>query len=428
MRQLAVVALVAAAFSSSALAQNQLVNPSFGSGLSGWTPTGAATASFNSDDASGSAFSGSAMIGAGSGGAVGGLTQCVPAHVSVPFNLVFRTRLASGSSGDAGSGGVAFASYAFFSDAHCATPLPGADTSVTTTPTSSWSAASVVAVGRPAAPAGVGSALVTIGVQNHALGPFPIYEFDDVLFAPYRPITVTVPASASIHGQNNAFFQTDLWLVNESPVVSVPVTARHFCFAGQTCGGGVKTANVPPRGTAQYADAVGSFFGDPGTAGALEITYDSALSRVTILTRTYSPSLPAPTTGSGLVALEDFEARTLSVISGLASNGGDLSSGFRSNVGAYNPDGESSGNVTFTLFDAQGAQIGQPVVKPIGPKEPVQVNDIFAAAGASQTVTTNAYVVVSSNLDIFSYATVIDNRSTDSVIATGQPDQTTIYP
>lgn len=427
MRQLVVFGL-AAACSLPALAQNQLVNPAFGANLNGWTPTGAATASFNSDDANGSAFSGSAMIGAASGGAAGGLKQCVPVIVSVPFSLVFRTRLASGSSGDSGSGGVAFASYAFFSDAHCVTPLPGADTSVTTTPGSSWATASVLAVTRPAAPAGVGSALVTIGVQNRALGPFPIYEFDDLLFAPYRPLTVTVPASASIHGQNNAFFQTDLWLVNESPVVSVPVMAHHFCFAGQTCGADAKTGLVPPRGTVQYNDAVGSFFGDPGTAGALEITYDSALSRVTVLTRTYSPSLPAPTSGSGLVALEDFEARRQSVISGLASNGGDLSSGFRSNVGAYNPDDASSGNVKFTLFDAQGEQIGQTVVKPIGPKEPIQVNDIFAAAGASQTVTTNAYVVVSSNLDVFSYATVIDNRSTDSVIATGQPDQISIYP
>jgi hypothetical protein len=429
MKRYVLAAVAASLLTVPAAAQNLLQNPGFAVSIAGWTPFGSTTSSFGTEDAEGVSFSGSALIGSAEANASGGLKQCVPILAKVPYSIVVRVRLVSGSAGDSTSGGYPFASYAYYSDAACATHIASdADVAVGSEASASWSAFAVYASTRPTAPPNAKSVLVSIGVQNRTNGPFPSIAFDDILFAPYRPERVTIAASASIHGQNNAFFQTDLWLVNSSTVVSVPVIARHRCFAGQTCGNADKLANVPARGTLQFNDAIGGFFGDPGTAGAIELTFDSALSRVSALSRTYSPSLPAPTTGSALAGLATFEARSRSVLPGLASNGGDLAAGFRTNVGAYNPSVDSPATVTFTLYREDGARLGNPVERTLQPGEPIQINDVFAAAGAGSTVTTNAYAIVSSTFDVFAYATVIDNRTADSMILTGQPDQTSIYP
>jgi hypothetical protein len=54
---------------------------------------------------------------------------------------------------------------------------------------------------------------------------------------------------------------------------------------------------------------------------------------------------------------------------------------------------------------------------------PVQVNDIFAAAGVPSTVTTNATLVLdASGSLVYPYVTVIDNRSGDSVALAPQVD------
>jgi hypothetical protein len=55
--------------------------------------------------------------------------------------------------------------------------------------------------------------------------------------------------------------------------------------------------------------------------------------------------------------------------------------------------------------------------------EPNQVNDLFAAAGAGATVTTNATLVASSTGPVFFNVTVIDNLSGDSVYAVASPDE-----
>jgi hypothetical protein len=99
----------------------------------------------------------------------------------------------------------------------------------------------------------------------------------------------------------------------------------------------------------------------------------------------------------------------------LAGSGGDLSQGFRTNAGAYNPNA-SAVTVTFTLHSASGAVLGSPYARTYGAYEPIQINDIFKAVGAGSTVATDAYLVVSTNgLPVFPYVAVIDNKSGDSV-------------
>jgi len=90
-------------------------------------------------------------------------------------------------------------------------------------------------------------------------------------------------------------------------------------------------------------------------------------------------------------------------------------------VGVYNPN-SSVVSVTVTLHGSSGTTLGAPVPLTLAANEARQVNDIFSAAGAASTLTRNAYAVVTSSAAVFSYATVIDNQSADSVIIAGADD------
>jgi len=69
-------------------------------------------------------------------------------------------------------------------------------------------------------------------------------------------------------------------------------------------------------------------------------------------------------------------------------------------------------SVRLTLRDSTGALVGARTVS-VG--DPVQINDVFAALGAPDVVTTNATLHVESSDGYFiPWVTVIDNQSGDS--------------
>ena len=51
-----------------------------------------------------------------------------------------------------------------------------------------------------------------------------------------------------------------------------------------------------------------------------------------------------------------------------------------------------------------------------GPHQALQINDIFGAAGAESTVTTDATAHVTATLPAFPYMSVTDNQSGDTSI------------
>ncbi len=423
----AIVLTVALALGGAGAASAQTLpqNRGFAADLSGWTAFGpGVSATWNAEDADGNPGSGSALIGSAMPSVEVGLRQCVPASAGQLYSFFYRERLAAGL---AANGYPAY-SFAFYAGGACATPLPStADVQGGGSAGPEWVVGGYRAGDLPAvtaSPAGTGSALVTIEVENRGTGPFPQILFDDAFFGAYSPGTVTIPASASAHGQAGTFFHTDLWILNPSSFLSIQVQARHYCFAGQTCSGGSRTVSVGNRASVLIGDVLANLFDDPGPTGAIELTWDASLGPIQALSRTYSPALPAPTTGSTLPALGTSEARTRALLPGLGSNGGNLQAGFRTNVGAYNPNAASA-TVTITLYGPVGNPFGSPVVFTLGAHEPAQVNDVFAAAGSPSTVDTNIYAVVRSTLPVFCYATVIDNQSADSVIVPGLPYQTT---
>jgi hypothetical protein len=188
-----------------------------------------------------------------------------------------------------------------------------------------------------------------------------------------------------------------------------------------TCPAAAQTLTLAPRQSLQIADAVGTLFGAPETAGAIELTYDPAAGELSATSRTYTPTIPAPTFGTAIPALDASQARVRTVFLGLANNGGDLDSGFRTNAGAYNPS-DASASVTFTLYGSDGVPRGTPLSLTFAAREARQVNDVFAAAGVGGDVSTGSYLVVASSAPLFAYVTVIDNQSGDSVFVPASDD------
>ena len=198
---------------------------------------------------------------------------------------------------------------------------------------------------------------------------------------------------------------------------ALTVTATYHCYKGQSCGTGAATFDVDAGNAMTFPDIVSTLFGAPETAGAISFAYSSSSydSTLRIVTRTYTPSLPNPTSGAVLEGRPAIDAVGAATFVGLGNNGGDRSAGFRTNAGLFNPAAFTT-TATFTLTTADGTAIGQPVTQTWGPKEARQINDIFAAAGAGGTVTTDAVLHVTSTFPSFPYVTVIDNQTGDSVI------------
>jgi len=397
-------------------AQNLVRNGTFNSDVSDW-PTGgpAAQVSWSPQDANGSPSSGSALIANVSTGPSNGegIQQCVsgPGIVAgVRYTYGGKVRIPSGQ---ARTGFVMFG-LRWYTSPDCtgnAEDQPRVDTRTL----GAWVSLEDVSV----APAGSRSVEVLAfpskaeaGGELHAL-------FDDIFLLP-EVATLTIPSSASIHGVSGTFFHTDLWVMNLSRTNSQTVSARFRCFRGQSCGTESRDIELAPRAAALLPDVVGDFFGSPGTAGAIELSYDASLGGIAATSRTYTPSLPQPTAGAAVPAASAGATRTRALFLGLGSNARDVTSGFRTNAGAYNP-GDAAARVTFELLDESGATLGT-LTRTWEAREAFQVNDVFNAVGAGGTATRNACLVVSADLAIFPFVTVIDNQSGDFVWVTPVDD------
>ena len=124
---------------------------------------------------------------------------------------------------------------------------------------------------------------------------------------------------------------------------------------------------------------------------------------------------PVPTVGMFVPGLRSADAHAVSVLTSLANGA------LRTNVGVYNR-GDSTASVTFRIFDG-GVQVGNAVPVNVAGHSGAQVNRIFNIAGAATHATSNAIIVVNSNVQVFSYAAVIDNNTTDPIFVVGAEDQ-----
>jgi hypothetical protein len=260
-------------------------------------------------------------------------------------------------------------------------------------------------------------ALIASCLSSHVLaqGPYPP-----------RPVSrLTIPAAASIHGLAGTFFKTDIWVMNQSFTTSIGVGLDYSC---STCDS-VSYSNIPlaPREARLLVDVVQSVFSRPETAGAIQLTWLTDVGSVAATSRTYSDAHSGNGTyGTAVPALIYSQATTSTLFLGLANNGGDLTSGYRSNVGAVNANALIGAgvppwaSVTYALYDSNGTLLGSPISRSV--HWTAQVNDVFRAAGVGSLVTRNVSLVVTSDLPVYAYVTVIDNQTGDSVFPLGTTD------
>ena len=223
---------------------------------------------------------------------------------------------------------------------------------------------------------------------------------------------VTLPAAASIVG--GAPFFSDVRAFNTSYANALDVTARYRCFINCAAVGVPEIQfTLAPRESRSFNDIVVSQFQTPGSAGGIEFEHSGTDEQLVVTSRLYSTA-PEPTVGMFIPGLPNNEAHPRTVLTSIRNGG------FRTNVGAYNREDDPV-TVTFTIFDG-GAQVGTPVSTSISGHSGAQVNNIFRAAGQEGHATENAVITVSADHEVFSYASVIDNNTTDPIFVRGAED------
>jgi hypothetical protein len=219
--------------------------------------------------------------------------------------------------------------------------------------------------------------------------------------------TVLLPAAASLPGVGGAYFRSDLRVFNPYSEAT-EVTARYRCSTGPCpTTPAVATFTLAPREMRIFDDAVATLFAAPGTLGAVEFSGD-----IYVDSRLYTPSRTEPSLGMYLPGgrLEELD-ETEAIVTSL-SHSPDAASGFRTNVGVYNPF-LSPQDVSVTIHSPGGAAIGSFSLTVPG-KTLLQTN-AFGAAGISQAVADAYAIVRTDGFGVVSYAAVADNRSQDPV-------------
>src|SRR5262245_15371892 len=246
--------------------------------------------------------------------------------------------------------------------------------------------------------------LLTMSVPAHGL--------DD-------PNRVTIPTVASIVGA--APFFSDVRVFNTSYDATISIEATYRCFIGDcpSVDRGLQIV-VGPRDTESFNDIVGVVFSAPGSAGTIEflVTGGGSAADIGVTSRLYSTS-PQPTVGMFVPGVPASAAQPITFL-GQIANGGP-GRGFRTNAGAFNP-GDAAVSARFDVFDHAGRILGS-VARSIGAPKGVQINNVFSAIGRGSDSTSDAVIVVTATAEVFSYAAVIDNETTDPFLVMGTEDK-----
>ncbi|HEY4230911.1 MAG TPA: plastocyanin/azurin family copper-binding protein [Thermoanaerobaculia bacterium] len=232
------------------------------------------------------------------------------------------------------------------------------------------------------------------------------------------PNRITLPTAASIVGA--APFFSDVRVFNTSYDSTIAIEATYRCFIGPcpTVDRGLQIV-VGPRETKSFNDIVGVAFSEPNTAGGIEflVTAGGSAADIGVTSRLYSTS-PEPTVGMFIPGVLTSVAQPVTFLGQIANGGAGL--GFRTNAGAFNPtDGAVSAR--FDVFNAQGQLLGSQT-RPIDAHSGVQINNIFGAIGRASESINDAVIVVTATAEVFSFAAVIDNQTTDPFLVIGSED------
>lgn len=238
-----------------------------------------------------------------------------------------------------------------------------------------------------------------------------------------------IPVAGVAPGANNTLFRTDVRIFNPSEVDDIHVSV-HFLPQGMD-GSNIsgRVVHVPKRQMVVLNNIVGDFLKWPGSAiGAIRLDSDTASSYSFVAdSRTYtdSPNAALPGTfGQFIPSLKVEQAKTRTVVLHL-SYSPDLSTGFRSNVGVMNPFGTARTYVA-RLHAADGSLIATSGSLAIPPMSMTQLS--LPAMFGTIAPFADGFVAVEADAPLFSYASVIDNRSADQIFVLGVEDVAVVTP
>jgi hypothetical protein len=238
-----------------------------------------------------------------------------------------------------------------------------------------------------------------------------------------------IPVAGVARGANNTLFRTDVRIFNPSATQDLAVSL-HFLPIGQDGSNYPGTiVTVGKRQMLVLDNIAENFFHLPsGSIGAIRLDSDDAVSHAfSADSRTYtdSPNPAVPGTyGQYIPALDSTRGIAKSIVLHVSSSS-DLSKGFRTNAGIMNPNSTAS-TVTPRLHRADGTLVAQGAPLTILPKSMTQqsLSSLFGPV----TDFEDGFILFDSSLPVFTWASVIDNRSADPIFVLGVEDKDEITP
>jgi PKD repeat protein len=217
-----------------------------------------------------------------------------------------------------------------------------------------------------------------------------------------------VPVTSQTSGVGSTYWRTELTLLNDSAIAAnVDITLV------PGAGGAALTRNlvVNPRSSTTMANALSELFGLASGAGALRVeTWSpSGTPTLRVSSRTFTSS-GAGTYGQGVPPLRSEELAATMYLTGIISDGE-----YRTNIGLVNHTAQPVAT-TLSLFDGNGALIGQSsLTLPAVNFQQVPLTSLFPQLAGQSRRGLSARVSSSVAGAVFSYASVIDNRTHDPV-------------
>lgn len=229
-----------------------------------------------------------------------------------------------------------------------------------------------------------------------------------------------IPIAGRVTNSLGQTFVTDVRVFNPSYTAAATAMLEYF-QAGLSANANATNSivvNIPARGTAVLDDVAGAtHLNVSGTTGAIRVSSASALA---VTSRVYvDPVANEGSFGQFVPAQPRGAALRRGVLPHL-SNNTDLSTGFRTNLGFFNPN-QSDVTVRLELRDDAGALLGQKTLV-LAAQSQQQHSIAVDFPGADLATGKNVTVSFDASSPIVAYATVNDNVSGDAIMVPAQPD------
>jgi len=224
------------------------------------------------------------------------------------------------------------------------------------------------------------------------------------------PSVYYLPAAAHLAGQNGSSFRSDVRVYNLSSTVA---TVQATLLASTDNSTATPVSFVVPGGRATvFNDFIADLFHLEGAGGAVRFVSDQPL---VITSNLYSlaPS-GSGTFGQFIAAVPDSEASLRQTIHHVRDD-----AGHRANLGVVNTS-NTTANLTIVVHDLDAGGIAGEAVARVGPSGWVQYNQL-----ASQLLLEslpNSMVVITSDVPVLTYVSIVDNFTNDPFFVAGRND------